>query len=84
MLTIIDEYSRGCLAVLVARRLLSDDVLHLLADLFADRGPPDHIRSDNGPEFTAKVVRTWLGRIGVLDAVRRTRQPLGEWIQRVL
>ena len=46
-------------------RLRSDDVLHLLADLFADRGPPDHIRSDNGPEFTAKVVRAWLGRIGV-------------------
>ena len=36
-----------------------------MADLFADRGPPDHIRSDNGPEFTAKVVRAWLGRIGV-------------------
>ena len=65
MLTIIDEYSRECLAILVARRLRSDDVLHLLADLFADRGPPDHIRSDNGPEFTAKVVRAWLGRIGV-------------------
>ena len=56
MLTIIDEYSRECLAILVARRLRSDDVLHLLADLFADRGPPDHFRSDNGPEFTAKVV----------------------------
>ena len=65
MLTIIDEYSRECWAILVARRLRSDDVLHLLADLFADRGPPDHIRSDNGPEFTAKVVRAWLGRIGV-------------------
>ena len=65
MLTIIDEYSRECLAILVARRLRSDDVLHLLADLFADRGPPDHIHSDNGPEFTAKVVRAWLGRIGV-------------------
>ena len=46
-------------------RLRSDDVLHLLADLFADRRPPDYIRSDNGPEFTAKVVRAWLGRIGV-------------------
>jgi transposase InsO family protein len=65
MLTIIDEYSRECLAILVARRLRSDDVLHHLADLFADRGPPDHIRSDNGPEFTAKAVRAWLGRIGV-------------------
>ena len=65
MLTVIDEYSRECLAILVARRLNSDDLLHLLADLFAERGPPDHIRSDNGPEFTATAVRDWLTRIGV-------------------
>jgi putative transposase len=65
MLTVIDEYSRECLAILVARRLRSDDVLHLLTDLFAERGPPDHIRSDNGSEFTTKAVRSWLGRIGV-------------------
>ena len=65
MLTVIDEYTRECLAILVARRLRSDDVLHLLADLFAEREPPDHIRSDNGSEFTAHAVRTWLGRIGV-------------------
>jgi putative transposase len=65
MLTVIDEYTRDCLAIAVARRLTSDDVLQVLADLFADRGPPDHIRSDNGGEFTAKIVRAWLGRIGV-------------------
>lgn len=65
MLTVIDEFSRECLAIPVARRLRSDDVLHLLADLFADRGPPGHIRSDNGSEFTAKAVRAWLRRIGV-------------------
>ena len=65
MLTVIDEYTRECLAIPVARRLRSDDVLHLLADLFVERGPPDHIRSDNGSEFTANAVRTWLGRIGV-------------------
>ena len=47
MLTIIDEYTRECLAILVARRIRSDDVLHLLAELFADRGSPNHIRSDN-------------------------------------
>ena len=65
MLTIIDEYTRECLAILVARRIRSDDVLHLLAALFADRGSPDHIRSDNGPEFTAQAVREWLRRIDV-------------------
>jgi transposase InsO family protein len=43
----------------------ADDVLQLLTELFADRGSPDHIRSDNGPEFTAQAVRDWLGRIGV-------------------
>ena len=65
MLTVIDEYTRECLAIVVARRLASDDVLQALCDLFVERGPPGHIRSDNGPEFVAKVVRGWLGRVGV-------------------
>ena len=65
MLTVIDEYTRECLAIQVDRRLRSDDVLHCLAELFTDRGPPDHIRSDNGSEFTATAVRDWLGRVGV-------------------
>ena len=65
MLTVIDEYTRECLAIEVSRRLRSDDVLDCLKDLFAHRGPPDHIRSDNGPEFTAKAVRRWLPRVGV-------------------
>ena len=65
MLTVIDEFTRECLAIEVARRLRSDDVLHVLAKLFVQHDPPDHIRSDNGPEFTAKVVRHWLERIKV-------------------
>jgi transposase InsO family protein len=65
MLTVIDEYTRECLAIEVARQLRADDVLQALTDLFVAHGPPDHIRSDNGSEFTAKVVRDWLGRIGV-------------------
>ena len=65
MLTVIDEYSRECMAIEVSRKLCSDDVLECLKDLFAHRGPPDHIRSDNGPEFTAKAVRRWLPRVGV-------------------
>jgi putative transposase len=65
MLCIIDEFTRRCLAIVVARRLRSDDVLHCLADLFVEHGPPEHIRSDNGPEFAAKAVRQWLGRLGV-------------------
>lgn len=65
MLTLVDEFTRECLAIDVARRLRSDDVLERLAWLFATRGVPEHIRSDNGSEFTAKVVREWLRRIGV-------------------
>ena len=65
ILTVIDEYSRLSLAIVVARKIKSDDVLDCLTDLFVKHGTPEHIRSDNGPEFTAKVVRSWLERIGV-------------------
>jgi putative transposase len=65
MLTVIDEYTRRCLAIVVARKLNADEVLHCLTDLFTLHGPPEHIRSDNGPEFAAKAVRGWLGRVGV-------------------
>jgi transposase InsO family protein len=65
MLTIIDEYTRECLAIRTARRLSSKDVISTLAKLFVRKGVPEHIRSDNGPEFTAKAVRGWLQRLGV-------------------
>ena len=65
MLTVIDEYSRECLAIKVERGLRSDDVLDALTDLFVRHGPPEHIRSDNGSEFTAHAVRDWLKRVGV-------------------
>jgi len=60
MLVVIDEFSRECLAILVARRVRSDDVLALLTELFVVHGPPDHIRSDNGPEFCVHAVRDGL------------------------
>ena len=65
MLTLVDEFTRECLAIDVARKLRSDDVLERLSWLFATRGVPDHVRSDNGPEFTAQAVRDWLKRVGV-------------------
>ena len=65
MLTVLDEYSRECLAIDVGRKLTGDDVLERLSDLFVRRGVPEHIRSDNGPEFTARAVREWLDRVGV-------------------
>jgi len=65
MLTLVDEYTRECLSIDVARRLNSESVLERLAWLFVVRGVPNHVRSDNGPEFTAKAVREWLARVGV-------------------
>jgi putative transposase len=65
LLTIVDEYTQECLAIEVALQLRADDVLYRLADLFVHRGAPEALRSDNGPEFTAKAVRHWLARVGV-------------------
>ena len=65
MLTVIDEFTRQCLAIHVDRKLNSQDVLECISALFVRHGPPDYIRSDNGAEFTARAVRGWLNRIGV-------------------
>ncbi len=65
MLNVIDEYTRECLALKVARNLTSEDVLACLDDLFLNRGLPEHIRSDNGSEFTAIAVRKWLATLEV-------------------
>jgi transposase InsO family protein len=65
MLTLVDEYTRECLAIDVARGLDSEDVLERLTELFVTRGTPTYIRSDNGSEFTATTVREWLSRLGV-------------------
>ena len=68
ILTLIDEYIRQCLALVVARSIKSDDVLHTLSNLFLIYGIPENIRSDNGPKFTAKAVCRWLERLGVKTA----------------
>jgi putative transposase len=65
ILVILDEYTRECLAMLVARQISSNDVIDQLFQLFLFRGVPEYIRSDNGPEFTAKAIRGWLNRLGV-------------------
>ncbi len=64
-LVVIDEYSRECLSIDVSRKLNSEDVLCRLAELFIARGTPGYIRSDNGPEFTAKAVIGWLQKLEV-------------------
>jgi putative transposase len=65
LLTVVDEYTRECLAIVVARRIRSHEVLMTLSGLFLEYGLPEHIRSDNGPEFVAKAVREWLSDLGV-------------------
>ena len=65
ILAILDEYTRECLAILVKRRISSQDVIDQLFHLFVFRGIPKHLRSDNGPEFTSKDVRNWLNQLGV-------------------
>jgi len=65
ILNIIDEYTRECLTITVGRSITAQAVIHKLADLFIARGIPENIRSDNGPEFTARAVRKWLQDLGV-------------------
>ncbi|WP_088653036.1 IS3 family transposase [Marinibacterium profundimaris] len=68
MLNLIDEFTRECLAIRIDRKLRSTDVIDMLSDLFILRGVPDHIRSDNGPEFVAKAVRDWIAAVGAKTA----------------
>jgi transposase InsO family protein len=64
LMTLIDEFTRECLAIRVARRINSFGVLETMADVMLVRGVPEHIRSDNGSEMTAKIVRSWLAQVG--------------------
>ncbi len=68
MLNVIDEFTHECLAIRVGRRLKAADVIDVLSDLFIRRGVPDHVRSDNGPEFVAKAVQAWITAVGAETA----------------
>ena len=63
-MTLIDEHTRECLAIRVARRINGFGVIETFADVMLERGIPEHVRSDNGPEMTAKVVRAWFQKLG--------------------
>ena len=75
-LTVIDEFTRECLAIDVARSLTSEEVLERLSELFIHRGTPGFIRSENGPEFAAKRVRNWLEKV---DAKTLFMEPGSPW-----
>ncbi len=64
-LSIIDEFTRECLTLTVDRGITSEDVIDSLAELFAIRGVPGHIRSDNGPEFIAAAIQTWTRQLEI-------------------
>ncbi len=68
MLNVVDEFTRECLAIRIARKLNSTNVIDVLSDLFFLRGVPGHIRSDNGPEFIAKAVQDWITAVGAKTA----------------
>jgi putative transposase len=68
MLNVIDEFTHECLAIRVDRKLKAIDVIDMLSDLFILRGVPQHIRSDNGPEFVAKAVQEWITAVGAQTA----------------
>jgi putative transposase len=64
-LSVVDEYTRECVALEVGRSLTASRVVQILAGLFGERGAPVHVRSDNGPEFIAQAIRSWLSGAGV-------------------
>jgi putative transposase len=79
VLNIIDEYTRECLAMMVAHKIRNQDVIELLFNLFIIRGILEHIRSDNAPEFTARAVRRWLNRLGVKTLTLWRKLSKADW-----
>ena len=64
ILTLLDEYTRECLALRVVRRINSFGVIETLADAMLQKGVPEHVRCDNGPEMIAQALRQWLAKLG--------------------
>jgi transposase InsO family protein len=84
MLTIIDEYTRECLAIHIGREIKATEVFYRLSELFVLRGAPEYIRSDNGSEFTSQMVREWLQRLGVKTLFIEPGSPMGERVHRII
>ena len=75
MLCVVDESTRECLAIRVARRLGAADVIDVLSDLFILRGVPAHVRSDQGPEFVAEAAKGWIAGVGAATAFIEKASP---------
>ena len=68
MLNVVDEFTHECIAIRIQRKLKAIDVIDVLSDLFITRGVPEHVRSDNGPEFIATAVQEWIAAVGARTA----------------
>jgi transposase InsO family protein len=68
-LTIVDEYTRKCLAIDVAGSIRSQRVIEVLARLISTHGAPRYLRSDNGPEFVSRAILEWLQAQGIDTAL---------------
>jgi transposase InsO family protein len=75
MLCVVDEFTREALAIRVARKLTSAEVIDVLAELFLARGTPAHIRSDQGAEFVAEAVKAWITGVGATTAYIEKASP---------
>ncbi len=84
MLTLIDEYSRQCLAIRPARTLKSEDVLEVVKQAVREHGAPDYLRSDNGSEFIAHVVQDWFRSTASKTIYIEPGSPLAERLDREL
>jgi putative transposase len=65
VMPVVDEYSRECLALEMERSITAKGVVEILDRLFTERGEPAYVRSDNGPEFVAEAIKSWLAASGV-------------------
>lgn len=83
LMTLIDEFTRECLAIWVTRRINGLGVLETMAKVMMVSGVPEHVRSDNGPEMTSKVVQNWLAKVGAqtlyIELVVLLRNIIGIW-----
>ena len=83
-LTIVDEFTRECLAIDVAGSIRSGRVIEVLTQLVSVHGAPRYLRSDNGPEFVATAILRWVQTVADRDRVHRSGQALAEWHGRIV
>jgi len=84
LLVMIDEFTRECLAIRAARCLNSAHVIEVLEDCMLAHGVPEHVRSDNGAEMTARRVKQWLPSVGTKPLFIEPGSPVGKRILRIV